>query len=139
MIPLETAIHEKVRDTAAITTVFTGNALGIHWDTAPKGKAPPYLVAQVLSAPTNPAYGGVYYGDAVILFKGFAVGRATVGAHMKAFTDLFDAWLPTLTAGKVTNVVRTSAVVTMKVPASEQEEGADEHMAAVTYVYSLEP
>lgn len=151
MNALKTALNTKFKNTSSLTTAFTGNtradaSVGLYWDVASKGSAPPYLVVQIISAPTTTRFGGAAFADIDVLFKGFAVGSAqVVTGYMETLIAVLDDFLPTLTAGKVANVQRlTEAIPSLTVPTarnllSEEATGDIENMAMVTYRYTVSP
>jgi hypothetical protein len=130
---LEKALYTKF--TADLAATFTG---GWYWDTAAKGAATPFLIAQVISAPATSQYGGVTFADVTVQFRAVGTGRRSVTTLAETLCGVLDEFVPTLDSGTVCNVVRTSEPFALKLPAEEQT-GADGHMAVVTYVYSVAP
>lgn len=133
MNALEKALYTKF--TTDLAATFTG---GWFWDTADKGATGPMLIAQVISAPATSKYGGVTFADVTIQFKAIGVGRRATLTLIETFTGVFDEYAPALDTGTVCNVTRTSEPFALKLPAEEQT-GADEFQAVVTYVYSVAP
>lgn len=135
MNSLEKALYAKFTGTSALTTAFLG---GWYWDTAAKGTATPFVVAQVVSAPATSKYGGVTFADVTIQFKAIGEGRRATTALMETLCGVLDEFAPTLDSGTVCNVTRTSEPFAMKLPA-EETGGADEYQVVCTYIYSVAP
>lgn len=143
MNALEKALNAKFAATSSLTTAFPGNewptaSFNLYWDTAKKGTAQPYLVAQVISAPATSKYGGVTFADVTVQFKAIGIGRRATITLMETFVGVFDEFAPTLEAGTVCGVERLTAPFAMRLP-DEETGGADVYQVVTTYRYGIAP
>jgi len=131
--PLLTALRTKFTATGALTTAFGG---GYHLDEAPAGTAMPYLVATVIGAPTDHKYGGVCRADIQIQFTGYGLADALLAA-METFCATFDEFVPTLSAGALTNTRRLGEPI----PRLEEkdEDGNDVYRCDLVYEFNVRP
>lgn len=136
LIALLDAIRSKLTGTSAITTAFPG---GFYRDVAPEGTDPGanrYLAYTVVSAPQTLKYGGTQHAEVLMQFSAYGNGHDATGTAIKAFTDVFDDLILTLSSGHNINTMR----MTEPLPALDPEkdsQGRDVWGWSVSYEFHI--
>lgn len=134
-LALLNALRTKLTGTTALTTAFPG---GFHIVLAADESVTPFLVFRVGMSTVDSRYGGVAIATVEIDFIGVGKPLPTLMGHMETLTATLDDFLPTLSSGRVVNVVRTRDVVPMLSDARDQE-AEPLYQASTSYRYTIEP
>lgn len=140
MQPFLTALVAKFAATTGITSLVTG---GLHQDKAMLGTEYPFMLFHVLSAPTDARFGHIPSAPHLIFIL-YGVSNTAVLTAMLAFTDAFDTWQGSLTAGEQFFTLRHNDPVPYRAPKSEVQlaGGADAESvfaAEVEYEFGIQP
>ncbi len=135
MLPLLQAIHARFLSDSRTTSALPG---GLWPELAAEGTAMPYVVYQIIAAPTTSVYGGAKLNQPRIRFVAYVAGSADVAlTAMKAFTDVFDdAVLLLLPVGSGVNFdARRDSDPQAVISPKRDAAGNDVWRAVTEYVY----
>lgn len=141
MEPLLEAIKTQCANSASIVSAFPavgGVSVSYFGDLAPETAPLPYLVSTVIAAPSNFSYGGNEYAEATVQFSAYGNGRAATYTRIKAFADVFDELVFSLSSGHLVNTYREGQPIPQFQP-DKDDQAQDVWGWIVSYVFTLTP
>ena len=104
MIALLQAIKRKFDNDGQLVQLFPG---GMWRNDAGEGATMPYVVSDVLSAPSDTYYGDSNINEDVVRFTAYGTDHDVVGAAMEVLDSKYKGAILTLVTGTHVNVRRT--------------------------------